>query len=123
MIAGINEELITAIVKEFYQIASSDPIIGHFFFAKDLEHITLQQTKFAIGLLGGQGAYKGKSMDEAHRDLQIRPAHFDRRQVLLKQVMLKHSLPDETCREWLRREQRLRGLIIAPAHESRTCRD
>jgi truncated hemoglobin YjbI len=123
MIAGVNEELITAIIKEFYQVAESDPIIGHFFFGKDLEHITLQQTKFAIGLLGGQGAYKGKSMDEAHRSLQIRPAHFDRRQVLLKQLMLKHGLPEAPCREWLRREHRLRGLIVGSEQESRTCRD
>lgn len=112
LVGGLSEDKVAVIIRDFYNLAAHDMIIGHFFFNKDLEHIIAQQTRFAIGLLGGKGNYRGKSMEEAHRDLKIRPPHFGRRQVLMKQVMIEHGLPEEVWMEWLRREDKLKPLIL-----------
>lgn len=112
MLGDLTEANVATIIRRFYELAANDFIIGHFFFNKDLEHIVAQQTRFAIGLLGGQGGYQGKSLPEAHRGLGIRPPHFGRRQVLMKQVLVEHGLPEAIWMEWLRREERLRQLVM-----------
>ncbi len=112
LLGGLTEEKIATIIRDFYNLAAQDMIIGHFFFNHDLEHIIAQQTRFAIGLLGGKANYRGKSMEAAHRGLKIRLPHFGRRQVLMQQVMIQHDLPAEVWKEWLKREDKLKSLIL-----------
>ena len=70
-----------------YERAFADMIIGHFFFGKDQAHITRQQTAFATSMLGGPAAYRGAPLVAAHRPFAISAPHFQRRQMLMREVL------------------------------------
>ncbi len=108
----IGADFIRAALTEFYQRAFSDMIIGHFFFGKDIAHITEQQIAFATGMLGGPRLYRGKALGAAHLDLKLRPPHFGRRQVLMYEVLSGMGLDAELCQGWLSLEEQLRSVVM-----------
>jgi len=108
----IGEDNITIVVTEFYKRAFEDRFIGHFFFNKDRVALTKSQVSFAIGMLGGPKNYIGQPLEKAHSEFSIRKAHFDRRQVILKEVMESSGLSKVDLEEWLLLEENLRRLII-----------
>jgi truncated hemoglobin YjbI len=62
----IGEDSIIQVITEFYQKALSDPLIGHFFFNKNIEDITNKQIILASRLLRATHIkYQGKSLKEA----------------------------------------------------------
>lgn len=113
----IGEAAIVTVITRFYELAFADPIIGHFFFGRDREHLTEQQIDFARSLLGGPTRYKGKPLLHAHRPLPIRPPHFARRQVLMAEVLAEVGITPELGQQWLQREETLRPLIVQAANK------
>lgn len=109
----IGEDKITLVITMFYERAFTDPIIGHFFFGRDRQHLTKQQIDFSFGLLGGPMRYRGKPLLHAHKVLAIRPAHFDRRQVLMAEVLAECGIAEATAQQWLLKEASLRPLILS----------
>lgn len=109
----LGDELITQVITIFYERAFADPIIGHFFFNRDRQHLTSQQIDFSRGLLGGPMRYRGKPLLHAHQPLAIRPAHFDRRQVLMRQVLAHCGVAEDAAQQWLAKEAALRPLIVS----------
>ena len=97
----IGEKKISAIIRDFYDAAFLDPIIGHFFFHHDKEDLIRKQVAFSIGLLGGPKTNFGRSIDAAHRQLNINKAHFGRRQVLFAEILKKHEVEEGLAEEWL----------------------
>lgn len=118
LIDSIGSQQLKDIITEFYIRAFADPIIGHIFWTFDRERLTQMQISFAKSMLGGSEGYRGKSLDEAHQNLNINNAHFGRRQVLMRQVLEDFNVVDSVKDEWLKREERLRPLIV---RSSRTC--
>lgn len=108
----IGPETIRAVITEFYRRAFEDPMIGHFFFGHDRDHITRMQIDFASNMLGGPKVYRGKSLQEAHGTLPIRPPHFARRQMLMREVLEESGVREDLREAWLKLEARLRPLII-----------
>ena len=108
----IGAPVVTAAITRFYERAFVDPIIGHFFFAKDRAEITRLQIDFATNLLGGPRHYRGRPLGPAHAALDIRPPHFGRRQVLMREVLTELALTDELAEAWLALEEQLRPLIL-----------
>ena len=108
----IGSDFVTRAITVFYQRAFQDPIIGHFFFHHDIDHITRQQILFATSMLGGPKQYSGKSLAEAHSQLDLRGPHFDRRQVLMGEVLAELGLDSDLAARWLQLEQKLRPLIV-----------
>ena len=108
----IGADFVQLAITEFYRRAFVDPIIGHFFFAKDQAAITATQIEFAAAMLGGPRAYRGRPLATVHKTLDIRPPHFGRRQVLMADVLRELGLADELAREWLLLEERLRDVIV-----------
>ncbi len=108
----IGDELIRKAITEFYRRAQNDGIIGHFFFGKDLADITAKQIVFASAMLGGPRKYQGKPLGLAHKDLILRKPHFDRRQMLMGEVLEELGLAAELKDGWLAMEERLRALIV-----------
>lgn len=108
----VGEERLKAVITEFYKRAFTDPIIGHFFFHFDREHLTAQQIDFARSLLGGPNRYQGKPLKAAHTPFQIRKPHFGRRQVLMAEVLFDLKIPENLQKAWLEREEKLRPLIV-----------
>lgn len=114
----IGPAFIENAVAEFYRRAFADVMIGHFFFNSDIKHITAEQTTFATALLGGPQKYRGKSLKHAHKEFIIRPAHFNRRQVLMREVLSDLGLDPPLAEKWLALEQQLRPVILT---ETSTC--
>lgn len=108
----IGEDKIKAAITEFYRRAFEDKMIGHFFFGKNREELTDKQIHFAISMLGGPKRYQGRPLEKAHSEFTIRGAHFDRRQVILREVLEEMALPDHQIKEWLVMEDSLRKLIV-----------
>lgn len=112
MYQRIGEDRIVQAITEFYKRAFQDPIIGHFFHNKDREAITAKQIDFAVSMLGGPKRYRGRPLEVAHAEFSIRKAHFDRRQVLFREVLQEIGLERIEIDEWLILEDNLRKLII-----------
>ena len=109
----IGKDFIEQAITEFYKRAFEDPIIGHFFFQKNREELTAKQIPFAAMMLGSdEHRYQGKPLRHAHQGLGIRRPHFDRRQVLMRDVLEEMKLKPELIDDWLKLENNLRGMIL-----------
>ena len=108
----IGHAFITKAVAEFYQRAFADVMIGHFFFKSDINHITTQQIAFVSAMLGGPSTYQGKPLKLAHKPFLIRPVHFNRRQVLMREVLTDLGLAQNLADAWLAIEDQFRQVII-----------
>lgn len=109
---SIGPEFIANAVAEFYRRAFTDVLIGHFFFHSDIKHITAEQTSFVTALFGGPQTYRGKPIKLAHQPFLIRPVHFARRQVLMREVLTDLGLDAALCDQWLALEQQFRPVIL-----------
>jgi hemoglobin len=108
----IGPAFIKNAVAEFYRRAFDDVMIGHFFFQSDITHITSQQTNFVTAMLGGPLKYSGKSLRAAHAPFAIRPAHFARRQVLMREVLTDLGLKTDLINAWLDLEDQFKPVIL-----------
>jgi hemoglobin len=95
-------------------------MIGYFFFGKDHESLLRQQLAFTSSMLGGPRGYAGRSLPQVHEPLAIRPAHFARRQKILRETMDEFGLDADLAAAWIAHEDKLRAFIM-PSME--TCRD
>ncbi len=108
----IGEPVIRKVITEFYVRAFEDLILAHFFVGKDIRHITAMQIDFAITMLGGPQVYRGKPLVPIHQKLNIRPPHFGRRQVLMREVLDDLKVNSEHSAQWLGLEEQLRPVIL-----------
>jgi hemoglobin len=110
----IGPEFIKRAITEFYERAFVDVMIGHFFFKIDKAGITAQQILFASSMLGAKEMkYTGKPLKVAHADMTIRLVHFNRRQVLMREVLADLGLSAELQNAWLNLEGQLRPIIVS----------
>jgi hemoglobin len=108
----IGHAFIAKAVAEFYKRAFQDVLIGHFFFNSDIQHITEQQIHFVSAMLGGPANYSGKPLKAAHKPFKIRPVHFNRRQVLMREVLVDLGLEPSLRDAWLSVEEQFRPVIV-----------
>ncbi len=108
----IGHAFITKAVAEFYKRAFADVMIGHFFFKSDINHIITQQIAFVTAMLGGPSTYQGKPLKLAHKPFLIRPVHFNRRQVMMRDVLTDLGLAENLMDAWLAIEDQFRQVII-----------
>jgi hemoglobin len=108
----IGHVFIERAVAEFYKRAFADVLIGHFFFQSDIHHITNQQIAFVTAMLGGPSSYQGKPLKLAHKPFIIRPVHFNRRQVIMREVLTEMQLDPTLINGWLALEDQFRQVII-----------
>lgn len=103
---------ITELLTVFYRRAFVDPVIGHFFFAKDHQRLLEGQIAFSIAMLGGPKNYHGRSLTAIHHPLAIRNAHFNRRSILLQEVFDEFKIDRALAQAWLKKEQQLQASIV-----------
>jgi hemoglobin len=115
----IGHAFVERAVAEFYKRAFADVMIGHFFFKSDIHHITSQQIDFVTAMLGGPTRYNGKPLKLAHKPFIIRTVHFNRRQVLMGEVLTDLGLEPRLKDAWLGAEEQFRQVILT---ESQPCR-
>lgn len=108
-----GEEGLSKILTEFYKRMSHDLLIGFFFDGKDLAPIIAQQKSFLMRAMGAGNQYLGKSPARAHDKLApILQGHFDRRLVILREVLKDFKLPAESIDTWVEFEATFRDGIV-----------
>ena len=109
----IGDELIREAISRFYDRAFSDLFIGFIFSKFDKNHLIEMQILFATAMLGGPKNYRGKPLKAAHMKLPLKGPHFDRRQVIMREVLEELNLDKKLVDQWMELEEGLRPLIIS----------
>ena len=107
----IGADKIQAVLTRFYDRAFEDLMISHFFLGKDKQHLIEQQVAFVTGILGGPRIYRGKPLRIVHQDMAIRPPHFGRRQVIMREVLDEMQVEKSLADNWLKLEEEFRPVI------------
>lgn len=111
--AAGGERALLAMLQDLYDRLYLDPMVGFLFEPHDKATLIAHQYSYVCAYLGDRvGEYQGRSMRRAHESLPLLGAHFDRRHVILKQVMEAHQLPTHVVQAWLELEQRLKPFIV-----------
>lgn len=107
-----GEAAIRELVSKLYEKLFDDLMVGFLFQGHDRARIIEQQTIFTSRMLGADVVYTGKPLPEAHAQSPILPAHFDRRHLLLRQVLEASTLDPSVKDAWLRLDLALRPVIL-----------
>ena len=109
-----GKTVLFSVLKDFYETMQKDILIGFFFNGHDLLHISEMQGKFLLMAAGLNSSYEGKGPSTAHTSLPpILSGHFDRRLIILKETLRKHSLTAKQVETWLRFEESFRAVVVA----------
>ena len=110
------EENLLKLLTEFYHKLSEDILVGFFFSGKDLKEIATNQMNFMLKSGGLKKEYSGKLPASAHFNIApILKGHFDRRIILLKELLKENGLNDEQIKTWVDFETQFRSVIeLAP---------
>jgi len=108
-----GETVLFSILKDFYEIMSKDILIGFFFEKHDLEHIATMQGKFILMVAGLAKTFEGKGPATAHTSLPpILTGHFDRRLVILRELLKSRKLTEAQIGTWVQFEESFRKIIV-----------
>ncbi len=108
-----GEPKVKQILRDFYQKMSQDILIGYFFDGKNIQAIADTQLQFLLFAAGLTSQYSGKLPTSAHLEMPpILRGHFDRRLILLQQILKENGLTEEDVETWIQFENAFRGVIV-----------
>jgi truncated hemoglobin YjbI len=108
-----SEAELQRIMRLFYARMSTDLMLGFFFAGHDIHSIADRQSEFLLRAMGVRKSFSGKAPAEAHGRLPpILPGHFDRRAIILADVLREQAIPAELARAWLDFEAAFRDAIV-----------
>ena len=103
----------------FYDRLVTDPIVGFFFAGKDLAKVVDGQHGFLMRVFQETERFDGIHPSKAHVDLPpILRGHFDRRLVVLREVLSELGVDPEDVDAWIKVEEGMRRLVQRGAHPS-----
>ena len=106
---------ITLILETFYERMADDPMLMHFFIGKDLKHIAHQQAAFMMNAAGMTPSFQGRGPSTAHVNIApIWQGHFDRRMVLLREVLENAQLAANLIQQWIDFERAFEKIVVSP---------
>ena len=92
----------------------NDILIGFFFAGHDLTKIVEMQAQFILMAAGLIDRFEGKGPSTAHTALPpILEGHFDRRLVVLREVLSAHAIAPELIDRWVQFEESFRLVIVS----------
>ena len=98
----------------FYERMAQDLMIGFFFEGRDLKKIVDGQTQFILMASGFIERFEGKGPSTAHVALPpILAGHFDRRLILLREVLSAEGVPEQWIALWIRFEESFRLVVVS----------
>lgn len=111
----LGEERVRQIIQRFYEKMSDDLLVGFFFTGRDIKTIAQRQSDFVLRAMGLRQSYSGKPPADAHGDLPpILSGHFDRRLMLLDEVLTEAGLSESFRKVWIGFENAFRDGIVKP---------
>ena len=108
-----GEAGLRALLRDFYERVFADVMIGFFFRGKDFERLVEKELELVLELLGAEGAYTGRPIDEVHAAHRIMGGQFDRRLQILREAMADHGVPQELRERWIEHNAGLRAEVTA----------
>ncbi len=109
-----GEPALLRILERFYAVMARDLMIGFFFEGHDLHEISRKQSLFVLLAAGKISSFPGKGPASAHTALPpILSGHFDRRLVILRQVLSEESLTPTQVDLWVRFEESFRAVVVS----------
>ena len=103
---------VRAILDVLYARLFADPWVGFFFAGRERDTIVAGQLAFLLKAFGHTDAFAGRHPSVAHDALPpIREGHFDRRLVVLREVLESEGLEPADVEAWLRVERGMRAAI------------
>ena len=124
--AGIDEDVIRALVHAFYGAIREDAVLGPIFLAKitDWDGHLERMCTFWSSLALTSGRYHGRPM-EAHAPLPVDAVHFDRWLALFEQTARRVCTPEaaDYFMDRARRVAQSLELGVAGAHGVMLCRN
>jgi hemoglobin len=72
-----GQDAITKVVDVFYEKVLADDTVNHFFKETDMVKQRRHQSLFISWALGGPNQYSGRSMELAHKGMNLNDEHFD----------------------------------------------
>ena len=82
------------VIRAFYAKIQSHDQVQHFFANTDMHALIEHQIKFFSQLMGGPNNYTGRSLLEAHADLDITEAHFAVIAQLLQETLQEFNVDE-----------------------------
>lgn len=108
-----GDEALLSLLQTFYERMSKDVLIGFFFDGKDLEKTAKMQMQFMLNAAGLIKTYTGKGPSTAHLELApILSGHFDRRLVILRDVLTESGLAPGLIDRWIDFENSFRTIVV-----------
>ncbi len=105
-------ERLRKILDIFYQRVQFDPLIGFFFAGQDLAKIREGQWQFLMRAFQETERLIGTHPSQAHLELApILKGHFDRRLLVLGEVLEQEGVHPLDIKAWLKVEEGMRRLI------------
>lgn len=105
-------ERLRAILEVFYQRLLGDSLVGFFFAGRDLTKITAGQHAFLMRAFQETERFDGVHPSRAHVSLPpILRGHFDRRLVVLREVLEAEGVDPADIEAWLKVERGMRGVV------------
>lgn len=108
----LGEATVRAITRELVARMSKDILIGFFFAKVDLERLAELEYQHAAAFLGGPVRYEGRSLEAAHQPRRIFGGQFDRRVVILGEVLARHGVPADLREAWLAHTRAQRDRVV-----------
>lgn len=115
----VSEDEIRACLQELYARMRADRMVGFLFEGRDLRAIVEGQVRLVLAMLGANVAYEGPPLPRAHERLPLLPGHFDRRHVLLREVLTERGFDEDAKTAWLEADAAWRKAILAAGAEAR----
>ncbi len=102
-----------ALMLKFYTVMAADPLLHHFFTGRDLAAIAAKQSEFILRAMGAVASYSGKPPATAHKELpSILSGHFNRRLVLLRNLLTKEGFSPPAVDTWIAFEQAFFDAVV-----------
>ena len=111
LFARIGAGPLRAVIEDFYRRLFDDVMIGFLFEGKDRQRLIDKEYELTARFLGGDVAYTGRPMREAHARSPILGGHFERRLELLRQTLAAHAVDPEVVTMWIDHTLALRPQI------------
>lgn len=108
----LDKDIVFKINEVFYDKVYKHPWMSLYFKDVSEEFITMQQTNFIIGSIGGPKQFSGRMPSNAHPHMYITDELFNLRKALLMDAMEEVRAPQELRDAWLKIDEAFRGVIV-----------
>jgi truncated hemoglobin YjbI len=116
-----GEPKLRAIISDFVDRVFEDIMIGFLFRNIDRRALKELEYQHAAEFLGAPLRYRGRPLDQAHKQHRILGGQFARRKEILRHTLVAHSVSPDIIGAWLTHTESLRALVTADAGGE--CRD